>query len=121
MGEGRLKEFLQEAAQTVLRQLRENDIGVRYDASTLAIVLPETRGKDLAALVERIRKMIGAVRVGQRAGPPFVAGMAEAVLESKMEPADIVTELINRLEAALEAAQKERLPSKLLPAASPGV
>jgi GGDEF domain-containing protein len=34
-------------------------------------------------------------------------GIAEAVLQEKFDPADIVTEVINRVESALERARHE--------------
>ena len=59
--------------------------------------------------------MAASIRIGKRPGLPVTAGVAEAVLGGEIEPADIVTELINRVEAALEAAYADGASSKLLP------
>ena len=38
---------------------------------------------------------------------PFAAGVAEAVVRQQFDPVDIVTEVINRVETALEMARTE--------------
>lgn len=114
-GEEKVHQFMQEAAQTLSGHLRQNDIGVRYDATTLALVLPDTKGKDTFFVVDKIRRVVSGIKIGDRDGLPLSAGIAEAVVQGKIDPVDSVTELINRLEAALEAAQKEGGASKLLP------
>ncbi len=106
---------MQEAAQGLVGHLRQNDVGIRYDATTLATVLNGTNGNAALPVAERIRKMVASIRIGDRPGLPVTAGVAEAVLGGEIEPVDIVTELINRVEAALEAAYAEGASSKLLP------
>ena len=118
LGESYLQEYMREAAHGLAGQLRQNDVGIRYDATTLAVVLNGTNGKDALPVVERIRSMVASIRIEERAGLPVTAGIAEAVLRGGIEPPDIVTELINRVEAALETAHTEGANSKLL--ASPG-
>ena len=113
--ESYLREYMQEAAQGLVGHLRQNDVGIRYDATTLAAVLNGTNGNAALPVAERIRKMVASIRIGERPGLPVTAGVAEAVLGGEIEPVDIVTELINRVEAALEAAYAEGASSKLLP------
>ena len=112
--ESYLREYMQEAAQGLVGHLRQNDVGIRYDATTLAMVLNGTNGKDALPVMERIRKMAASIRIGERPSLPVTVGIAEAVLRGGIEPADIVTELINRVEAALETAHAEGASSKLL-------
>ena len=112
--ESYLREYMQEAAQGLAGHLRQNDVGIRYDATTLAMVLNGTNGKNALPVVERIRKMAASIRIGERPGLPVTVGIAEAVLHGGIEPPDIVTELINRVEAALETAHAEGASSKLL-------
>ena len=114
LGEEAVQQFMQEASQTLVGHLRQNDIAVRYDRTTLALVLPDTKGKDSFFVVDKLRKVLGGIKVGEREGLPLSAGIAEAVLADKMDPVDGVTELVNRLEAALEAALSEGVPSKIL-------
>ena len=112
--ESYLREYMQEATQGLVGHLRQNDVGIRYDATTLAMVLNGTNGKNALPVVERIRKTVGSIRIGGRPRLPVTVGIAEAVLHGGIEPADIVTELINRVEAALETAHAEGASSKLL-------
>ena len=114
LGEGSVREYMQEAAQALAGHLRQNDIGVRYDITTLAMVLNNTNGKDALPVVDRIRKVMSHIRIGERKGLPVTVGVAEAVLRGGIEPDDSVTELINRVEAALETAHTEGASSKLL-------
>ena len=102
-----VQQYVQEAAQVVMGHLRQNDIAIRYDPTTLALVLPDTKGKDTFFVVDKMRKMIGGVKMAGGDGLPMTAGIAEAFLEGDIDPVDSVTELINRLEQALEAALRE--------------
>ncbi len=99
--------YVQEAAQVIMGYLRQNAIAIRYDTTTLALVLPDTKGKDTFFVVDKMRKMIGGVKMAGGDGLPMTAGIAEAFLEGDIDPVDSVTELINRLEQALEGAQGE--------------
>ena len=99
--------YVQEAAQVIMGYLRQNDIAIRYDTTTLALVLPDTKGKDTFFVVDKMRKMISGVKMAGGDGLPMTAGSAEAFLEGDIDPVDSVTELINRLEQALEGAQGE--------------
>ena len=107
MEEAVVQQYVQEAAQVVMGHLRQNDIAIRYDTTTLALVLPDTKGKDTFFVVDKMRKMIGGVKMAGGDGLPMTAGIAEAFLEGDIDPVDSVTELINRLEQALEAALRE--------------
>ncbi len=114
LGDNHIQQFMQQAAQVLVSNLRQNDIGVRYDSTTLALVLPGTRGKDSISVVDKIRKVLGGMKVANSVSPPMSVGIAEAVVDGKIDAADSVTELINRLVAALETAQKEGCGNKLL-------
>ena len=107
MEEAVVQQYVQEAAQVVMGHLRQNDIAIRYDTTTLALGLPDTKGKDTFFVVDKMRKMIGGVKMAGGDGLPMTAGIAEAFLEGDIDPVDSVTELINRLEQALEAALRE--------------
>lgn len=107
-----VQKYTQDAAQALLAQLRENDIGVRYDPSTLALILPDTRAADLPNVIERVRKMIAGVIATGGVTPPMTAAAGEAKLNGS-DAIDCVTELINRLEVELEATLRERQPAKV--------
>ncbi|MBI4459828.1 MAG: tetratricopeptide repeat protein [Acidobacteria bacterium] len=96
-----------EFSSILVSHLRQNDIALKYGPRSLALILPGTTGKDAVAVVEKLRKLTSSKsRSGAGSHAQIAVGVAEAVLSQNMESADIVTELINRLESALEAAQE---------------
>jgi GGDEF domain-containing protein len=97
---------MQEASRALAGRLRQNDILVSYDSATLAVVMPDTSGKDALVVVDKVRKAAGTLRAGG-AAPPLAAGVAEALLGEVMELVDCVTEVINRVEEALDSAQHD--------------
>jgi hypothetical protein len=55
--------------------------------------------------VEKLRKLLTEVRMPEKEeAVPFCAGLAEAVVRPQYDPSDMVTEVINRAEQALDAA-----------------
>ena len=55
--------------------------------------------------VEKLRKLLGEVKVpGKDQSVPFAAGLAQGVMRQQYDPVDIVTEIINRAEHALDGA-----------------
>jgi len=115
LGQEKYERFLQQVVQELVSHLPETDVGVRYDRVTLALIFPNTRGADMAAAVERIRRMLAGIGIDGHPGLPVSAGVAEAAVASCPDPVDAVTELINRLEAALDEAQRQPGTSCLLP------
>jgi diguanylate cyclase (GGDEF)-like protein len=98
---------MQRLGQMVAANVRQNDLAFRYAANTIAIVLGETAEKEALLVVEKIRRLISnAIDEKQLAGS-FNAGVAEAVLRPEFDPVDIVTEVINRAEHALEKSEIE--------------
>ncbi|MBI3895704.1 MAG: tetratricopeptide repeat protein [Acidobacteria bacterium] len=107
-GKQSLDEFVVEFSNTVVSHLRQNDIALKYGPHSLALILPGTTGKDAVAVVEKLRRVTGTKKPpGSEGPPPLVVGVAETVRSANMDTADVITELINRLEAALEAAQQD--------------
>jgi tetratricopeptide (TPR) repeat protein/GGDEF domain-containing protein len=92
---------MQRMGQIVSANIRQNDLAFRYTANTIAIVLGETSEREAMLAVEKMRRVIGAAAEKQVAAS-FNAGVAEAVLRQEFDPVDIVTEVINRAERALE-------------------
>jgi diguanylate cyclase (GGDEF)-like protein len=108
-----VKEFGEAAVEAAMRQIgqlfaaniRQNDLAFRYEMTTVAIVLGETAEKEALMAVEKLRKVIAGVTLPEKEGPiPFSAGLAEAVVRQQYDPVDIVTEVINRAELALDMA-----------------
>jgi len=58
--------------------------------------------------VEKMRKTFTTSKVpGTDRGVDLAVGIAEMVMQAQFDPIDIVTEVINRAEAALDAARAE--------------
>jgi diguanylate cyclase with GGDEF domain len=99
--------FLQKFASSLMTHLRQNDMAVKYGPHTLALLLPGATGKDAAAVTEKMRRLaVSTAGVPAEEAPRLAAGVAEAIREGAMDSTDRVTELINRLEWALEAASQ---------------
>ena len=108
-----VKEFGEEAVEGAMQQIgkllaanmRQNDLAFRYERTTIALVLGETAEKEALLAAQKLHGLVGAVRLGEKqTSPPFIAGLAEAVVRPEFDPVDVVTEVINRAEAALDAA-----------------
>lgn len=101
-----LESFMQQAGQLVAGQLRQNDIAVRYETGSVAAILPDTSARDASVVLDKFRRACSSLSLdGQLA--PIAAGVAEAVCDGSADPVDSVTEVINRVETALEAAKAE--------------
>ncbi len=106
VGEQVVESTMQEIGHAVSSHIRQNDIVVRYDLTSLALILGDTSDKNAFFVVDKLRKVLAGVRVPGRSQPlPLTVGIAEAVVQARYDPADIVTEVINRAEAALDAAK----------------
>jgi diguanylate cyclase (GGDEF)-like protein len=112
MGEPGVEALMQQIGQGVCSQVRQNDVAVRYELTTIALILPDTTDKNAFFVVEKMRKALNAIKVGNAQKPVAIAvGIAELAMQTQFDPLDIVTEVINRAESALEAAQAEGVNS----------
>jgi diguanylate cyclase (GGDEF)-like protein len=108
IGENAVETMMQQIGQVVCSHVRQNDVAVRYELTTIAVVLADTNDKNAFFVVDKLRKVLAATKVPGKDRPvPMTVGIAEAVMQSKFDPIDIVTEVINRAEHALEAAKAE--------------
>jgi diguanylate cyclase (GGDEF)-like protein len=111
-GEADVQAMMEKAGQLFAANIRTNDLAFRYDTTTIAILLGETAEKEAMFAVEKLRKIISEVRLGAKdeaKGQPaqFSAGLAEAVIRTEYDPIDVVTEVINRAEHALQQAMAQ--------------
>jgi len=105
LGEQALEATMQQIGQLFAANIRQNDLAFRYEMTTIAIILGETSEKEALLAVEKLRKLIAEVRLpGKDEAVSFTAGLAEAVVRQQFDPVDIVTEVINRAELALDMA-----------------
>ncbi|WP_041855387.1 tetratricopeptide repeat-containing diguanylate cyclase [Candidatus Korobacter versatilis] len=106
VGEAAVDSVLQQVGQVVQAHLRQNDVPVRYDLTQIAIVLSDTNDKNAFFVADKLRKVLGGTKIpGRDQALPISIGIAEAVMNPHYDPVDVVTEVINRLESALEAAK----------------
>jgi tetratricopeptide (TPR) repeat protein len=113
-GEAAVAEIWQRIGQLCAAHIRQNDLAFQYDSETIALVLSETGIEEAIASIEKLRKNCSQVCMpGKDEAVSFHAGLAEAVIRQPFDPVDIVTEVINRAEQALEAAVGEG-PGKLV-------
>jgi GGDEF domain-containing protein len=118
-GESAIGEIWQRIGQLCAAHIRQNDLGFQYDTDTIALVLSETGIEEAMASIEKLRKTCAQVCLPGKDEPvPFDAGLAEAVIQPPFDPVDIVTEVINRVEQALESAVAEG-PGKVVSQAPP--
>ncbi|HEX4604443.1 MAG TPA: diguanylate cyclase [Candidatus Angelobacter sp.] len=108
IGEGQVESMMQQVGQALASHIRQNDVAVRYDLTTIALVLSDTTEKNAFLVVDKMRKVLAPTKIpGTERTPPISVGIAEAVLLERFDAVDMVTEVINRVESALEAARAE--------------
>jgi diguanylate cyclase (GGDEF)-like protein len=104
-GEAAVEALMRQIGQLFAANIRQNDLAFRYESTTIALVLGETAEKEALMAVDKLRKLLAEVRPADRQEAlPFSAGVAEAVVRQQYDPVDIVTEIINRAELALDMA-----------------
>ena len=108
IGETAVENLMQSIGQTVCAHIRQNDVAVHYELTTIAVVLADTNEKNAFFVVDKLRKVMAGTKLpGTGREVAMSVGIAEAVVQQKFDPIDIVTEVINRAEAALEVAKGE--------------
>jgi diguanylate cyclase (GGDEF)-like protein len=95
---------MQRLGQLVAANVRQNDLAFRYASNAIAIVLGETAEGEALLVVEKIRRLITTALGEKQMAGSFSAGVAEAVIRQQFDAVDIVTEVINRAEHALDKA-----------------
>jgi diguanylate cyclase (GGDEF)-like protein len=109
-GESAIEAVMEKIGQQLAANIRTNDLAFRYDTATIALILGDTAEKEAMMAIEKLRRIIGQVRLPAKADAKqgqsleFSAGLAEAVIRENYDPLDIVTEVINRAEFALSSS-----------------
>ena len=107
-GESAVEAVMQQIGQLFAANIRQNDLAFRYETTTIAIVLGETPEKEGVMAAEKLQRLLAQVRLPeQKESVHFAAGLAEAVVRGEYDPVDIVTEVINRAEQALQTAKAQ--------------
>nr|MDP9264408.1 diguanylate cyclase [Acidobacteriota bacterium] len=106
IGEQAIESMMQQIGQIVCSNIRQNDVAVRYQLTTIALVLADTNDKNAFFVVDKMRKVLAGTKFpGTDRAVPVTVGIAEAVMKADFDPVDVVTEVMNRAESALEAAR----------------
>jgi diguanylate cyclase (GGDEF)-like protein len=104
-GEQAVTAVMEQIGQMVSANIRTNDLAFRYEASTIALVLGDTGEKEALLAMEKLRRLLAEVHFpGRDKAVEFSAGLAQAVMRQHFDPVDIVTEVVNRADHALEQA-----------------
>lgn len=107
-GEPAVNSVMQQVGQIFAANLRQNDFAFRYEMNAVALILGDTAEKEAALTVEKLRKLAAEVKVPEKdVSLVFTTGVAEAVVRQNFDAADIVTEVINRAELALDMANAQ--------------
>ena len=81
---------------------------MRYELTAIALILSDISDKNAFFVVDKMRKVLAGTKIpGSNKPLQITVGIAEAVMQQRFDPVDIVTEVINRAENALEAAKAE--------------
>jgi GGDEF domain-containing protein len=116
-GENRLEEAMQRVGQIFAANIRQNDLAFRYEINSIALILGETAEREAGLALEKLRKVCAELTIGDGEAFVFSAGIAEAVVRQQFDSADVVTEVINRAELALDMALAQG-PGKFVPVAA---
>jgi len=109
-GEQAVEKVMEQIGQLFSQNIRTNDLAFRYEATTVALILGDTGEKEALMAVEKLRRLLAEVKFpGKNTGVEFSAGLAQAVMRQHFDPVDIVTEVVNRADVALEQALAQGL------------
>jgi len=109
-GEQAVESVMEQIGQLFSANIRTNDLAFRYEATTVALILGDTGEKEALLAVEKLRRLLSEVRYpGKNQTVEFSAGLAQAVMRQHFDPVDIVTEVVNRADQALEQAAGQGL------------
>lgn len=106
-GEGPFDRYMDQLGEAVHAIVRQTDLAIKYTSWALAIVLPDTPLPGALTFAEKLKKATSGLRPPWEAGPLTLSvAVAEAIARQDYDNEDIVTDLINRVEAGLEEARK---------------
>jgi diguanylate cyclase (GGDEF)-like protein len=106
-GEGPFDRYMEQLGKSVQAIIRQTDLAIKYTSWALAIVLPDTPLSGAQMFAEKLKKAVGGLRPQWDSGQLTMSfAVAEAINRQDYDNEDIVTDLINRVEAGLEEARK---------------
>ncbi|MGA7794720.1 MAG: tetratricopeptide repeat protein [Candidatus Acidiferrales bacterium] len=106
-GEGPFDRYMEQLGKSVQAIIRQTDLAIKYTSWALAVVLPDTPLSGAQMFAEKLKKAVGGLRPQWDGGQLTMSfAVAEAITRQDYDSEDIVTDLINRVEAGLEEARK---------------
>jgi len=107
-GEPAVNQMMEQIGQLFSANIRSNDLAFRYGDTTVALVLGDTGEKEAMLALEKLRRLLADVKPPGKDQPlGFCAALAQAVMRQHFDPVDIVTEVVNRADQALELAMTQ--------------
>ena len=104
-GEAAMESLMQSLGQSVCASIRQTDTAIRYDRTSIALILGDTKDTNAFFVIDKLRKVFANVKVPGTENPiSMTVGIAGAAIQQQYDAVDIVTEVINRAEQALDVA-----------------
>jgi GAF domain-containing protein len=107
LGDAGVQRFVLQVGKALAPALRQNDISIRYSPLSIVVVFPDTALPQAGLAVEKVRRAMAQARVNGAEVSNFCAAVCDVPLAPNFDAVDGVTEVINRLELALDRAHKE--------------
>ncbi len=107
LGEAGLQKYLKQITKVLQSNMRQNDIAIRYNPCSIAVLFPDTALPQGGLAVEKFRRSVSQIKPDGSHPPNFCAVVCEVPLGANFDAVDGVTEVINRLENVLDQSHKE--------------
>ena len=107
LGDAGLQQYLVQAAKVLQSNMRSNDIAVRYAPWAIALILPDTPLAQGGLALEKIRRALSGMRIDGPSSPNVCCAICDVPLGLRFDAVDGVTEVINRLESAMDQVRQE--------------
>jgi tetratricopeptide (TPR) repeat protein/GGDEF domain-containing protein len=107
LGDAGLQRYLKQVSKALQSNMRQNDIAIRYNPCSIAVLFPDTALPQGGLAVEKFRRAISQIKPDNNAPPNFCSAVCEVHLSGNFDAVDGVTEAINRLESVLEQSRKD--------------
>jgi tetratricopeptide (TPR) repeat protein/GGDEF domain-containing protein len=106
-GSAEMHSYIQQAGNTISSHVRQNDIAIRYGPHTVALCLPDTPLAHSRVLIEKLQAQLRQSKINADFAPDICAAVSDLFLGPRFDAVDAVTEIINRLEASMDALRKQ--------------
>src|SRR5260221_8401162 len=75
-GEAAIESMMQQMGLTLCAHVRQNDVAVRYDVTTIALLLSDTGEKNAFLVADKMRKVVSSTKIpGTDKTPPMTVGI----------------------------------------------